>query len=114
MGCLSRIPNLDPVFLTQFLNIQFLPNVHYLFFDDLDPKPDTKQRKFRISMLQKGPLSIKVWICNLAKSSVADPNPESGAFLTTGSGIGFFRIPNLPYIFESLMTIFGVKDLDFL
>jgi hypothetical protein len=27
-------------------------------------------------------------------SSVADPDPGSGAFLTPGSGIGFFRIPD--------------------
>jgi hypothetical protein len=27
--------------------------------------------------------------------SVADPDPGSGAFLTPGSGIGFFRIPDL-------------------
>ncbi len=29
------------------------------------------------------------------KSSVADPDPGSGAFSTPGSGIGFFRIPDL-------------------
>jgi hypothetical protein len=29
------------------------------------------------------------------KVSVADPDPGSGAFLTPGSGIGFFRIPDL-------------------
>ncbi len=27
-------------------------------------------------------------------TSVADPDPGSGAFLTPGSGIGFFRIPD--------------------
>ena len=27
-------------------------------------------------------------------SSVADPDPRSGAFLTPGSGIGFSRIPD--------------------
>ncbi len=51
--------------------------------------------------------------------SVADPDPESGAFLNPGSGIGFFRIPDLgswisdpgsqTHIFESLVTIFWVK-----
>jgi hypothetical protein len=28
----------------------------------------------------------------LVQGSVADPDPGSGAFLTPGSGIGFFRI----------------------
>jgi hypothetical protein len=45
-------------------------------------------------------------------ASVADPDPGSGAFLTPGSGIGFFRIPNLgsqTHIFEGLVTIFWVK-----
>jgi hypothetical protein len=36
--------------------------------------------------------------------SVADP--RSGAFFTPGSGIGFSR----SVIFESFMTIFGVKS----
>ena len=31
--------------------------------------------------------------------SVADPDPGSGAFLTPGSGIGFFRIPDPKPIF---------------
>jgi hypothetical protein len=51
--------------------------------------------------------------CFSAKSSVADPDPGSGAFLTPGSGIGFFRIPDLgsqPHIFENLLTIFWVKS----
>ncbi len=48
-------------------------------------------------------------------SSVADPDPGSGAFLTPGSGIRdrFFRIPDLGsqiHIFESLVTIFWVKS----
>ncbi len=40
------------------------------------------------------------------RSSVADPDPGSGAFLTPGSGIGFFWIPDLgswipnPYFWE--------------
>ncbi len=40
------------------------------------------------------------------KYSVADQEPGSGAFLTPGSGIGFFRIPDLgsripnPYFWE--------------
>jgi hypothetical protein len=49
--------------------------------------------------------------------SVADPGSGiSGAFLTPGSGIRnrfFFGIPDLgsqTYIFESLMTIFGVES----
>ncbi len=34
-------------------------------------------------------------------SSVADPDPGSGAFLTLdpGSGIGFFRIPDPNFVF---------------
>jgi hypothetical protein len=49
--------------------------------------------------------------------SVADPDPGSGAFLTPGSGIGFFRIPDpgsrisdpgsQTHIFESILKIFG-------
>jgi hypothetical protein len=47
-------------------------------------------------------------------SSVADPDPGSGAFLTPGTGIDFLldpgsRIPNL-YVYESSMTIFWVKS----
>jgi hypothetical protein len=44
--------------------------------------------------------------------SVADPDPGSGAFLTPGSEIGLFRIPDLgsqTHIFESLVTIFWIK-----
>ncbi len=49
-------------------------------------------------------------------TSVADPDPGSGAFLTpgSGSGIGFLRIPDLgsqTHIFESLVSdnILGKK-----
>jgi hypothetical protein len=52
--------------------------------------------------------------------SVADPDPGSGAFLTPGSGIGFFRIPypgsRIPdpgsqtHTFDSLVTIFWAKS----
>jgi hypothetical protein len=41
------------------------------------------------------------------KHSVADPDPGSGTFLTPGSGIGFFRIPDPTIIFESLKPIFS-------
>jgi hypothetical protein len=44
-------------------------------------------------------------------TSVADPDPGSGAFLTPGSGIGFFRIPDQTHIFESLVTIYWVENL---
>jgi hypothetical protein len=50
---------------------------------------------------------------SMLRNSVADPDPGSGAFLTPGSGIGFFRIPDLGsqiHIFESLLTIFRVKS----
>jgi hypothetical protein len=48
-------------------------------------------------------------------SSVADPDPGSGAFgpLDPGSGIGYFRISDpesQTHIFESLVTIFWVKS----
>ncbi len=46
-------------------------------------------------------------------SSIADPDPESVTFLTPGSRIGFFRIPDLgsqTQIFESLFAIFWVKS----
>jgi hypothetical protein len=39
------------------------------------------------------------------------PDPVSGAFLTPGSGIGFFRMSgpgSQTHIFESLMKIFWV------
>jgi hypothetical protein len=46
-------------------------------------------------------------------SSVADQDPGSGAFLTPGSGMGFFRIPDLgsqDHILKSFLTIFLVKS----
>jgi hypothetical protein len=46
-------------------------------------------------------------------TSVADPDPGSGAFLTHGSGIRnrFFPDPrSQTHIFESLVTIFWVKS----
>jgi hypothetical protein len=49
-----------------------------------------------------------------AKTSVADPDPGSGAFLTPGSGIRnrFFPDPgSQTHTFESLVTIFGQKVL---
>jgi hypothetical protein len=45
----------------------------------------------------------------------ADPDPGSGAFLTPGSGIGFFRIPDLgswipnPYFWELSDNVWGKK-----
>jgi hypothetical protein len=45
-------------------------------------------------------------------SSVEDPDPGSDAFLTPGSGIGFFRISDpgsQTHIFESFVTIFLCK-----
>ncbi len=44
-------------------------------------------------------------------TSVADLDPGSGAFLTPGPGIGFFRIPDQTHIFESLVTIYWVEKL---
>jgi hypothetical protein len=48
------------------------------------------------------PLNILVWIRiygSMPVTSVADPDPGFGAFLTPGSGIGFFRIPDPKPIF---------------
>jgi hypothetical protein len=50
-------------------------------------------------------------------TSVADPDPGSGAFwpLDPGSGMGFFRIPDPnPIFLESLVTIFWVKSFKIL
>jgi len=46
-------------------------------------------------------------------TSVADPDPGSGAFLTPGfgSGIGFFRIPDPKAIFWELSDKFLGKKL---
>jgi hypothetical protein len=41
------------------------------------------------------------------ENSVADPDPGSGTFLTPGSGIGFFRIPDPTIISESLKPMFS-------
>ncbi len=56
--------------------------------------------------------------CKNAETSVADPDPGSGAFLTSGSGMGKqsksgsgMNIPH--HISESLETIFWVKILQF-
>jgi hypothetical protein len=93
----------------QFVESQFSPNVHYLSVDDLDPKPDPKQRKFRIWMIQKKvPLFIKVFICNSAKSNVANPDPVPFWPLDPWSGIPFFRIPNL-YFWKLNDKFFGKK-----
>jgi hypothetical protein len=51
------------------------------------------------------------------ESSIADTDPGSGAFFSPGSGIGFYRIPDLgspTHISESLGTIFWVKELKIL
>jgi hypothetical protein len=53
-------------------------------------------------------------------NSVADPDPGSGAFLTPGSGIGFFQIPDSgsripdpkPHIFESIFNFFLGKNFN--
>ena len=60
--------------------------------------------------------------CSTLYSSVADPDPGSGAFLTPrpGSGIGFFRVPDLgsrirnPYFWELSDTFLGKKFYNFL
>jgi hypothetical protein len=56
---------------------------------------------------------------NKKKSYISVADSGSGAFLTLdpGSGIGFFRIPDLgsqTHIFDGLMTNFWVKVLQFL
>ncbi len=73
-----------------------------------------------IAIMQVSALPLKSTPRNsLSKSSVADPDPGSGAFLTSGSGMGKkIRNPdprsgswmnNPDHIFESLETIFWVK-----
>jgi hypothetical protein len=44
--------------------------------------------------------------------SVADPDPGYGAFLTTGYGIGFFRVP-LHWSYE-ILSKRGVRNFNFL
>jgi hypothetical protein len=49
----------------------------------------------------------------MIRSSVADPDPGLGAFMTlySGSGIGFFPDPaSQTHVFESLVTILWVKS----
>ncbi len=53
---------------------------------------------------------------SLFKSSVAEPDPGSGAFLTPGSGMGKnsrsrFRDEHFGYISESLKTIFWLETV---
>jgi hypothetical protein len=45
---------------------------------------------------------------SVSSTSVADPDPGFGAFLTPGSGIGFFRI-SYPGSKPIFLTIFWVK-----
>jgi hypothetical protein len=61
------------------------------------------------------PMRIGMEILNKVgqRTSVANPDPGSGSFLTTGSGIRnrFFSDPgSQTHIFESFVTIFGVKS----
>jgi hypothetical protein len=46
-------------------------------------------------------------------TSVADPDPGSGAFLTLGSGMGKIRDEQPGSYFRELKTIFWVKILKF-
>jgi hypothetical protein len=53
------------------------------------------------------------YLCTDILTSVADPDPGSGAFLTPGTGIRdrFFPDPgSLTHILESFVTIFWVKS----
>jgi hypothetical protein len=45
----------------------------------------------------------------LLDSSVADPDPGSSAFLTPGSGMGFFRIPDPKYFLELRDNFLGKR-----
>ncbi len=68
-----------------------------------------------VPMLVINRSKIKSTASAVAKSSVADPVPGSGAFLTLdpGYGVGFFRIPDpgsKTHIFYSLITNFWVKS----
>jgi hypothetical protein len=63
-------------------------------------------------------LGIKYYFFVVAKRSVADSDPRSGAFLTPGSGVckksgSGSRMNNPDHISESLGTIFWVKLLKF-
>jgi hypothetical protein len=77
-------------------------------------------------MCESPQIAIWKFLQNIAqlclKTSVADPDPGSGVFLTPGPGSGIrkgffpdpgYRIPgpgSQTHIFESLVTIFWVKS----
>ncbi len=56
-------------------------------------------------------VSAAACIIRCVPSSVVDPDPGSGAFMTPGSGSGKNNPARIP---ESLETFFGVKILIFL
>jgi hypothetical protein len=67
-----------------------------------------------MSLISAGSISLDSALKMITYTSVADPDPGSGAFLTLdpGSRIDFFRISDPGSqinIFESLMKIFWVK-----
>jgi hypothetical protein len=72
----------------------------------VDPDPVVAENLSRIRIrIQLNSFRIRI-------TSVADPDPGSGAFLTPGSGRGFFRISDpgsQTHIFEGLVTSFWVK-----
>jgi hypothetical protein len=70
------------------------------------PQQDMEEDKEGNQRLHSG---VRRWRIQKDLSNV--PDPGSGAFLTPGSGIGFFRIQDpKSHIFESVMTIFWVKS----
>ncbi len=77
--------------------------------DNQSKHTDTKlQTKYSEMELTKN----KIHRLGYRFSIVADPDPGSGAFLTPGSGIGLFQVPDLgsqTLIFESVVTIYWVK-----
>ncbi len=69
---------------------------------------------FDLLALMKRP-SVRLCLFLSRRNSVADPDPGSGAFVTLGSGIGFFRIPDLGCpVCESQTHIFRKAGDNFL
>ncbi len=60
--------------------------------------------------------SISCVIEPVLRIRIRDPDPESGAFLTPGSGIrnSFFPVPgSQAHILESLVTLFKTAQINF-
>ncbi len=79
----------------------FIPDTGSGFFSIPEPDPVSRGQPItgsRIQICNTNPMAfMKMKAVPIFFFSVADPDPGSGAFLTPGpgSGIGFFRIPDL-------------------